>query len=152
MVTVNKCVHTHIKVRTEKRNRAGDREFQMDEAACAEGQPQLRGHEDGMGRNAWVDSNGMMDARLERQRGGGPRRGFIKNRMLNINSIQTLTGSWWHNYGRYIVLVWKDTMSVLKVLGYRDWGTKLKKINSMNGGRKWQNHEWWCRWSRLLIN
>lgn len=41
-----------------------------------------------------MDSNGMMDARLERQRGGGPRRGFIKNRMLNINSIQTLTGSW----------------------------------------------------------
>lgn len=52
MATVNECVHTHIKVRTKKRNRAGEREFQMDEAARAEGQPQLRGHEDGMGRNA----------------------------------------------------------------------------------------------------
>ena len=152
VATVNEHVRTHIKVRTEKRNRAGEREFQTDEAAHAEGQPQLRGHEDGMGRNTWVGSNGMMDTRLERQGGEGPRRGFEKTRMLNINRIQTLTVSQWHNYGCYIVLVWKDATSVLKVLGYKDWGTKLKEINSMNGGRKWQNYEWWCRWSRLLMN
>lgn len=51
-MTVSKCVHTDVKVRTEKRSRAGEREFQTNEAAHAEGQPQLRGHEDGMGRNA----------------------------------------------------------------------------------------------------
>lgn len=48
-MTVNECVCTHIKVRTEKRNRAGEREFQMDEAAHAERQPQLRGHRMGRG-------------------------------------------------------------------------------------------------------
>lgn len=52
MVTVNICIHTRIKVRTEKRNRAGEREFQTDGTAHAERQPQLRGHEDGTGRNA----------------------------------------------------------------------------------------------------
>ena len=33
VVTVNECLCTHIKVRTEKRNHAGEREFQMDEAS-----------------------------------------------------------------------------------------------------------------------
>lgn len=37
---------------------------------------------------------GMMDTILERQDGGGPKRGFKKKpRMLNINRIQTLTVS-----------------------------------------------------------
>lgn len=40
-----------------------------------------------------MGSNGMMDTRLERQGGGRPRRGFEKNRMLNINRIQTLAVS-----------------------------------------------------------
>lgn len=51
-MTINEGVCTHIKVRTKERNESGEREFQTDEAAHAEGQPQLHGHEDGTGRNA----------------------------------------------------------------------------------------------------
>lgn len=78
-MTVNECVCTHTKVRTKERSQSGEREFQMDEATQAEGQPQLLGHEDGTGRNAWVSSIRMMDTILERQGGGGPKKGFEKN-------------------------------------------------------------------------
>lgn len=40
-----------------------------------------------------MGSIGMMDTILERQDGGGPKRGFEKNRMLNIKRIQTSTVS-----------------------------------------------------------
>lgn len=40
-----------------------------------------------------MGSIGMMDTILERQDGGGPKRGFEKIRMLNINRLQTLTVS-----------------------------------------------------------
>lgn len=144
---LNKCVWTHIKVRTEQRDGAGERQFQTDETAQAEGQPQLCGHEDGTGRNAWVSSYGMMDTRPERPARKG---GQEKTRMLNINRLRPLTVSKWHNYSPWIVPVWKDTTSVLKVLGYRGWG--LKDRNSMNGGRIWQKPEWCCSCGRLLVD
>lgn len=96
------CELTH-KGENWKEKQAGEREFQTDEAAQAEGQPQLRDHEDGMVRNAWVGSNWMMDMRLE-SGWSEAKRSFWKNRMLNINGIQTFTVSKWHNYGSYIVL------------------------------------------------
>lgn len=45
------CVYTH-KGDNQERSQSGEREFQMDEATQAEGQPQLHGHEDGTGKNA----------------------------------------------------------------------------------------------------